>query len=56
MDWLLSMGWEIGHLLATTDAKIGKIGPSLRVAARIGSSVVLALDFGTTKAFGLGLG
>jgi hypothetical protein len=38
---------------ATT--KSGKLAPSLRVAGKIGPYFVVALDLGTTKAFGLRL-
>ena len=38
-----------GCLLATSDNEIGKIGPSLRVAARMRPYFVVRLDFGTTK-------
>jgi hypothetical protein len=37
------------------DEEMGKIGPSLRAAAKIGPYGVVGLDFATTKAFSLRL-
>jgi hypothetical protein len=45
---------DTGCLLATSDNEIGKIGPARRVAEKIGSYFILALDGGPATAFGLG--
>jgi len=39
LDWSWSMGWETECLLATTDAEIGKIGPSPSGCGKVNNSL-----------------